>query len=162
MLQQVHRPRELGDSGCSSSPRRGLYRSHRPWIGTMKVNTEEVIEALLHLLPRPPKSDSDHRFDPSRLPLHPREALERHLPKKPLKQFLLDHPDLFRVHDSGPGPGPRQFSIKTSSRQPPPPTYTGWSGQAGWNYQDCHNCRFRGVERDGIFELISRFRRVDL
>ena len=101
----------------------------------MKVKPEVVIEALLQLL-RQPRNSSDHRFDPSRLPPHVRLTLEHNLPKKGLKPFLLEHGDIFEVHESGAGPW--QFSIKTSSHQPPPPTYTdssapttGWSDQTG-------------------------------
>ena len=104
--------------------------THGAWIGPMQANTAEVMEALLS---QPRKCD---RFDPSRLPPHLRWTLEQNLPKKGLKPFLLEHSDLFEVHESG----GRQwhFSIKTSSRQPPPPTYTdssapttGWSDQTG-------------------------------
>ena len=105
--------------------------THGAWIGPRQANTEEVMEALLSQ----PRKWGD-RFDPSRLPLHLRRTLEQHLPKKGLKPFLLQHSDIFEVHEGG----GRQwhFSIKTSSRQPPPPTYmdssaptAGWSDQTG-------------------------------
>ena len=106
--------------------------THGAWIGPMQANTAEVMEALLSLS-QPRKS---HRFDPSRLPPHVRQTLEQKLLKKGLKPFLLEHSDIFEVHESG---GRQwQFSIKTHSRQPPPPTYmdssaptAGWSDQTG-------------------------------
>ena len=106
--------------------------THRAWIDPMKDKPEVVIEALLQLLHQPQNS-SDHRFNPSRLPPHVRLTLEQNRPKKGLKPFLLKHGHIFEVHESGAGPW--QFSIKTSSHQPPPPTYTGWCDQAGWSDQ---------------------------
>ena len=133
-LQSVALLREAGRkvSRAAGSPPPGTWRewmpqlalsgptqdTHRAWVDLTQAKAADVMNAFLC-----PQRKCG-RLNPSRFPSCLRQTMAKNLPKNGLKTFLLQHSDIFEVHEEG-REGEWTFSIKMSSHQPLPPTYMG-------------------------------------